>query len=93
MLAHGIIITKGKWVSLLRLRGDVRYQEDVREKEDRRWLPEATLAASRQEPTGIQAWFQAFDGEKRNLIEFAMGLRRQNPGMEKLGLRSQALMT
>lgn len=65
MLAHGIIITKGKWVSLLRLGGDVRYQEDVREKEDRRWLPGATLAASRQEPTGIQAWFQAFDGEKK----------------------------
>lgn len=67
MLAHGIIITKGKWVSLLRLRGDVRYQEDVREKEDRRWLPEATLAASRQEPTGIQAWFQAFDGGKKEI--------------------------
>lgn len=68
----------------------------MREKEDRRWLPGATLAASCQEPTGMQAWFQAFDMEKkkeRNLIAFAMGLWRQNPGMEKLGLRSQALMT
>lgn len=65
----------------------------MREKEDRRWLPGATLAASCQEPTGMQAWFQAFDMKKRNLITFAMGLWRQNPGMEKPGLGSQALMT
>lgn len=53
----------------------------------------ATLAASHQEPTETQAWFQAFDVRKRNVISSALGPWRQNPGMEKLGLRSQALMT
>lgn len=54
----------------------------------------ATLAASHQEPTETQAWFQAFDMRgKKNVILSALGPWRQNLGMEKLGLRSQVLMT